>query len=130
MKKWQVITILVIFILLLVGVVLYDYQQDQDVVFDNNYLAVFRTESENRVSSTYLFVKEDKKGKKKYQYMNTISTLSGYDSFAWTEEITKKGTLKKKKDIYKKAKKHGAYSYVLYEDRKVYSIDEFKKMFS
>ena len=131
MKKWQIITLAIIFIISQIIIIIYAYQQDQDVVLSDKYLAVFRSESGERVNSTYLFVVKDKKNKnkKKYKYINTVSKTSGYDSTMWKEEITKKGTLKKRKDIYKKAEKHGAYSYVLYEDGKVYSIDEFKTMF-
>ena len=135
MKRWQVITLVVLFIISQIAIIIYAYQQDQDVLLDDNYLAVFRTESGERVDSTYLYAikekkKKNKKAKYKYKYINTTSTPSGYDAVSWKEEITKKGTLKKKKDIYKKAEKHGAYSYVLYKDGKVYSIDEFKEMFN
>ena len=131
MKKWQVITLVVLFIISQIAIIVYAYQQDQDVLLDDNYIAVFRTESGERVNSTYLFAKKDKKKKNKikYKYINTVSTPSGYDAVSWKEEITKKGTLKKKKDIYKKAEKHDAYSYVLDKDGKVYSIDEYKEIF-
>ena len=132
MKKWQMITLVVLFIISQIAIIVYSYQQDQDVLLDDNYIAVFRTESGERVNSTYLYAKKDKKKKKKikYKYINTVSTPSGYDAVSWKEEITKKGTLKKKKDIYKKAEKHDAYSYVLDKDGKVYSVDEFKEKFN
>ena len=128
-KRYWIALWVIIFIIIQVVVIIFAFKQDQNIVLDDTYLAVFRTESGERVNSTYLYVKKDKKGKKKYKYINTVSTHSGYDDVEWNEEIVKKGTLKKKKDIYKKAEKHGAYSYVRYEDGKVYSIDEFKTMF-
>lgn len=128
MKKTYLIALAIILVIIQIIFVVYSYNQDNSIKLSNDYLAVFRGETGEKVNSTYLYVK--KKGKKKtYKYINTVSTLSGYDSTNWDTKITKKGTLKKKKDIYKKAKEHDAYSYVKYEDGKIYTIDEFKGMF-
>lgn len=128
-KRYWIALGVILFIIIQVVVIVFAFKQDQNIVLDDTYLAVFKSESGERVNSTYIFVKKDKKNKKKYKYINTISTPEGYDGVSWKEEIVKKGTLKKRKDIYKIAEKHGAYSYVYYEDGKVYSIDEFKTMF-
>lgn len=136
MKKRYLFTILAVLIVITqIIFVVYSYNQDNDIEFSDDYIAVFKGETGERVDSTYIYlkVKEKGKGKKKkkeykYKFINTTSTMEGYDSTNWNEKITKKGTLKKKKDAFKKAKKHGAYSYVKYKD-KIYSIEEFKEIF-
>lgn len=128
MKKSFWITLIICFILTQVAVISYITVKDSTEIVDNNYIAVFRGETGETVYSTYLYV--SKKGKKKtYSYINTTSTSYGYDSTNWDEEITKKGTLKKRKQIYKIAEKNNAYSYVRYEDGNIYSIEEFKEKF-
>ena len=132
MKKRYFILLAIIIAIIQIVFVVYSYNQDQDIELSDNYIAVFKGETGERVNSTYVYVKYKGKGKKKkkqYKYINTVSTLNGYDSTSWSEEITKKGTLKKNKKIYEIAKKHGAYSYVKYEDGNIYSIEDFKKMF-
>ena len=60
--------------------------------------------------------------------MNTTTQLTGYDSTELTEKITKKGKLKKQKDIFKIAKKNNATTYGKYEkDDAIYTIEEMKK---
>ena len=95
----------------------------------NNYIAVFKGETAEVVNTTYIY--EKKKGKKKtYKYINTIGKSTGYDSAEWNEEIVKKGKVKKKKKVFEIAEKNNAYSYVKYiKDNKIYSIEEFKKVF-
>jgi hypothetical protein len=132
MKKRYFILLAVLIVIIQVIFVVYSYNQDNDIELSNDYVAVFKGESGERVNSTYVFVKKKGRGKKKkytYKYINTVSTMEGYDSTIWNEKITKKGTLKKKKKIYDIAKKNNAYSYVKYEDGNIYSIGEFKKMF-
>ncbi len=128
MKKNAVIILLIGLILAQVAIIAYSYINDDKAVVKDDYIAVFKSESGESVNATYLYVTKKKK-KKKYTYINTKSTYSGYDSTNWTEEITKTGTLKKRKKIFEIAEKNEAYSYVRYEDGKIYSIEEFKKMF-
>ena len=129
MKKNAVIILLIGLILAQVAIIAYSYINDDKAVVKDDYIAVFKSESGESVNATYLYVTKKKNKKKKYTYINTKSTYSGYDSTNWTEKITKTGTLKKRKKIFEIAKKNNAYSYVRYEDGKIYSIEEFKKMF-
>ena len=129
MKKNAVIILIIGLILAQVTIIAYSYIYDDKAVVKDDYIAVFKSESGESVNATYLYVTKKKNKKKKYTYINTKSTYSGYDSTNWTEKITKTGTLKKRKKIFEIAKKNNAYSYVRYEDGKIYSIEEFKKMF-
>lgn len=129
MKKNAVIILIIGLILAQVAIIAYSYINDDKAVVKDDYIAVFKSESGESVNATYLYVTKKKNKKKKYTYINTKSTYSGYDSTNWTEKITKTGTLKKRKKIFEIAKKNNAYSYVRYEDEKIYSIEEFKKMF-
>ena len=129
MKKNAVIILIIGLILAQVAIIAYSYINDDKAVVKDDYIAVFKSESGESVNATFLYVTKKKKKKKKYTYINTKSTYSGYDSTNWTEKITKTGTLKKRKKIFEIAKKNNAYSYVRYEDGKIYSIEEFKKMF-
>ncbi|MEE3343710.1 MAG: hypothetical protein VZS44_06450 [Bacilli bacterium] len=128
MKKRYLILLALLIIIIQIIFVVYSYKQDNDITLSNDYIAVFKSETGERVYSTYIYLKTKKK-KKTYKYINTISTSNGYDSINWNEEIIKKGTLKKKKKAFDIAKKHGSYSYVKYKDGKIYSIEEFKKVF-
>lgn len=128
MKKRNII-ILIIIILLLQGIMIfYSYHSKFDNIIPTNYQVVFKGETGEAVYSTYLYSK--KKGKKiSYSYINTNSTLSSYDSSLWNEEIINKGKLKNIDDIFSIAQENNAYSYVLFEDGKILSIEEFKKTF-
>lgn len=128
MKK-SVIIISVIFLILITSImVFFVYKQDDDIGVKLNYIAVFKGENGQVVHTTYLYKK--KKNKKiTYNYINTRSTFSGYDSSAWDEEVIKKGKLKRKKDIFKIIDKNNANSYVkIIKEDKVYSIEEFKEI--
>lgn len=128
MKKRYLILLIIILLVSQIGIITYSYINDDPATVSTDFIAAFKGESGEVVYSTYLYQKKKKK-KKTYTYINTVSTLSGYDSTNWNEEIIKKGKLKKKKEIYDIAKKNNAYSYVKYEDGKIYSIEEFQKMF-
>lgn len=129
MKKIYWIILILIVVLVEIGIVTISYiNEDKDKIPDN-YIVVFKGETSETVHTTYLYKK--KKGKKiKYNYINTVSTASGYDSAEWTEKVIKKGKIKKKSDIYKKAEKNEAYSYAKFSnDDRIYSIEEFKERF-
>lgn len=128
MKKSLWIILIICFIFIQVAFITYSHINNKQTTISGDYIAVFKGESGEKVNSTYLY--SQKKGKKKiYKYINTESTSYGYDSTNWEEEITKTGVLKNRKQIFEIAKKNNAYSYVRYEDGKIYSIEEFKGMF-
>ncbi len=130
MKKNALIILIIGLVIAQIAIIAYAFTNENEQIVKDDYVAVFKGESGETVHSTYLYVtKKGKKKKKKYSYINTISKLSGYDSTNWKEEIVKQGTLKKKKKIFEIAEKNEAYSYVRFEDGKVYSIEEFRKMF-
>ena len=126
MKRSYWIIILFIVIIIQSIFIVNTYRSDQDTTLSNDYYVVFKGETGERVNSTYLYI-----SKKKYKYVNTISNSSGFDSANWNEEIIKKGTLKKKKrmKIFDIVEKHGAYSYVKYQNGEIVSIEEFRKSF-
>ena len=128
MKKRYLLLLALLIIIIQIIFIVYSYKQNNDIHLSNDYIAVFKSETGEKVYSTYIYLKTKKK-KKTYKYINTISKPNGYDSINWNEKITKKGTLKKKKKAFDIAKKNGSYSYVKYKDGKIYSIEEFKKVF-
>ena len=122
------ISILLISVIVICSVV-YIQESDIDNTIPDNYIIVFKGESAETVHTTYVYDIVKKK-KTTYKYINTISTTSTYDSMAIQEEVIKKGTVKKKKKVFEKAKKNNAYSYVKYiKDDKIYSVEEFKDIF-
>lgn len=127
MKKNIILITIIIAIIITIGMIFLVTKQEETNEIPSNYIAVFKGETGERVHTTYLYEIKKKHKKTKYKYINTIGTLNGYDSAAWQEKVLKKGKLKKKKDIFKKAEKNYADSYVKYKkDDKVYSFDEFK----
>lgn len=122
------ISLLLISVIVICSVV-YIQERDIDNTIPDNYIIVFKGESAETVHTTYVYDIVKKK-KTTYKYINTISTTSTYDSMAIQEEVIKKGTVKKKKKVFEKAKKNNAYSYVKYiKDDKIYSVEEFKDIF-
>lgn len=122
------ISLLLISVIVICSVV-YIQERDIDNTIPDNYIIVFKGESAETVHTTYVY-EIVKKKKTTYKYINTISTTSTYDSTAIQEEVIKKGTVKKKKKVFEKAKKNNAYSYVKYiKDDKIYSVEEFKDIF-
>lgn len=122
------ISLLLISVIVICSVV-YIQEREIDNTIPDNYIIVFKGESAETVHTTYVYDIVKKK-KTTYKYINTISTTSTYDSTAIQEEVIKKGTVKKKKKVFEKAKKNNAYSYVKYiKDDKIYSVEEFKDIF-
>ena len=129
MKKNIILITVVVAILITIGTIFLVTREDNSNEIPSNYIAVFKGETRERVHTTYLYEVKKKHKKIKYKYINTISTLNGYDSVAWQEKVLKKGKLKKKTDIFKKAEKNYANSYVKYrKDDKVYTFEEFKNI--
>ncbi len=119
--KW--IFLVCLLMIVEIGIIGYQYSQDQKTDIPTDYVAIFKGENSDTVHTTYLY--KTKKGK--YKYINTVSTTNSYDSVGWQEEIIKKGKVKKKKDIFKIAEKNDANSYVKYiEEDKIYRVEEFK----
>lgn len=131
MKKNSLIILisLLLIAVIVICAVVYIQESDIDNTIPDNYIIVFKGESAETVHTTYVY-EIVKKKKTTYKYINTISTTSTYDSMAIQEEVIKKGTVKKKKKVFEKAKKNNAYSYVKYiKDDKIYSVEEFKDIF-
>ena len=131
MKKNSLIILisLLLIAVIVICAVVYIQESDIDNTIPDNYIIVFKGESAETVHTTYVY-EIVKKKKTTYKYINTISRTSTYDSTAIQEEVIKKGTVKKKKKVFEKAKKNNAYSYVKYiKDDKIYSVEEFKDIF-
>ena len=129
MKKIYWIIFVAVIVILEIGIVTKSYMSDTKNDIPSNYIAIFKGETSSVVHTTYLY--KDKKGNTiEYKYINTISTLEGYDSGEWHEKVTKKGTIKKKNKIYEIAEKNEAYTYAKFSnDDQIYSVEEFKKLF-
>lgn len=131
MKKNSLIILISLLLIsvIVICTVVYIQERDIDNTIPDNYIIVFKGESAETVHTTYVY-EIVKKKKTTYKYINTISRTSTYDSTAIQEEVIKKGTVKKKKKVFEKAKKNNAYSYVKYiKDDKIYSVEEFKDIF-
>lgn len=129
MKK-SIIIITIIVLLSTIGMVLFVTKTEEDNKIAVDYIAVFKGESGETVHTTYLYEKKKKK-KITYSYVSTVSSFNNFDSTNWNEKIVKKGKLKKKKDIFKKVEKNGSTSYVKYiKEDKIYTIEEFKKIWN
>ncbi len=131
MKKSSLIILISLLIISVIAICTTAYikEKDSDNIIPENYIIIFKGESAETVHTTYVY-EVVKKKKITYKYINTISTTSTFDSTAIQEEVIKKGTVKKKKKVFEKAKKNNAYSYVKYiKDDKVYTIEEFKDIF-
>ena len=129
-KRYFILLCVVLFISIAVTcVVAYTREYNIDNTIPTNYIAIFRSESAEIVNTTYVYEVKKKKSVS-YKYINTTSTTTTYASVATVEEVTKKGTFKKKNKIFEIAKKNNANSYVKYiKDDKIYTIDEFKNIF-
>ncbi len=127
MKKY-LITILVLIIIILDIIFIYHkYNEENKNVIKDNYIAVFKGETTDKVYKTYLYKK--KKGKKKYKYINTESYLSGYDNTTWEEKIIKKKDFKKLNDIFEIAEKNNASQQAKFQnDDAIYTFEEFKEL--
>lgn len=131
MKKSSLIILVSILLISVTAIctIAYINEKDEDNTIPDNYIIIFKGESAETVHTTYVYEVKKKK-KVNYKYINTVSTTSTYDSTAIQEEVVKKGTVKKKKKVFEKAKKNNAYSYVKYiKDDKIYTIEEFKDIF-
>lgn len=131
MKKIYLIILISVLLITTIATCTFVYikEKDNDNTIPTDYIIVFKSESAETVHTTYIY-EVVKKKKTTYKYINTTSTTSTYDSISTTEEIDKNGTVKKKKKVFEIAKKHNAYSYVKYiKEDKIYTIDEFKKIF-
>lgn len=131
MKKIYLIILMILLLITTITTCTFVYisEKNNDTTIPTDYIIVFKNESAEIVNTTYVY-EVIKKKKTTYKYINTTSTTGTYDSVTAEEKITKKGSTKKKKKIFEIAKKHNAYSYVkdIKED-KIYSINEFKKIF-
>lgn len=106
------------------------YLDQKDNTVKNGYFAVFRGEYNNDIYSTYVYLHKKKNKKVEYKYINTKIITNQYDDINSIEKVTKKGTLKKKKQIFKTAEDNNAYSYVIWlKNYKIYNIVEFKEAF-
>lgn len=127
MKKIKWIILAISFILVNTIITIISFQRLDQQIIPSNYMAIFRGESGDIVHSTYLYEKTDKK-RKKYNYINTVTTFNGYDSTIWKEHVLKKGKIKKKNNILEIAQKNHAYDYVKYKNDQFYTIEEFNNL--
>ncbi len=132
-KQNEIFIISTVLFMILVFMSSLSYIKLQSNEIDPNFIAVFKGEWNNQSYSTYIYEKTKKSGQNlriEYQYINT-TTNTQLDSTNDMEKITRQGTIKKRKEIFKIAQKNHADSYVI-ENRnsKIYSVDEFKQYFN
>ena len=103
------------------------YINNKESAFKENYIAVFKGQSNNEIYSTYVYEKKKSNKKIQYKYINTKVQTNQFDNINYNETVLKKGTVKSKKKVFEIAKKNNANSYVLSsKNTKVYSITEFE----
>ena len=129
MKNKIIFISLAIVIISTIGMVSLVTKKEEKKRISNDYIAVFKGENGQTIHTTYLYQKKKSKKKIEYKYINTISTLTTYDSSTYREEIIKTGKFKNKEDIFKISQENEAASFVkVKKEDETYSFKEFKKI--
>ncbi len=69
-KRYLFIVLAVLIVITQIVFVVYSYNQDNDIEFSDDYIAVFKGETGEMVNSTYIYLKVKKKYK--YKFINNI----------------------------------------------------------
>ena len=125
------ITIIYLFVTLLVSIKYIDHKNNY---VNQNYKIVFRGETKDNISSTYIYkiVKTTKQKKKKkkiiyYKYINTIINKNNVDYTNSLEKITKKGYTKDIDEIKSIIEENNATSYAeINKDKSLIKVYEYK----
>ena len=125
------ITIIYLFVTLLVSIKYIDHKNNY---VNQNYKIVFRGETKDNISSTYIYkiVKTTKQKKKKkkiiyYKYINTIINKNNVDYTNSLEKITKKGYTKDIDEIKTIIEENNATSYAeINKDKSLIKVYEYK----
>jgi len=131
MKKY--ILFITLTIILMIGIFTCSivYINEKEIMVQSGYIAVFKGTDNDIVYSTYVYRHVHKNRKKNtitYKFINTKQSVNKTDGSTYEEKVTSSGTVKKKKELFKKAKKHKAYTYVFIEGTdEVMSIDDYNK---
>ena len=138
-KKTIIISIILILILIAITLITIfimknknEYENENEYEYEgipDGYIAVFNDGVGEIKYSTYVYKIDNGHDNYGFKYINTTSMTVSWGSSEWITKINKKGKVNRMKDVLKVAKEHGAYSYVLY-DNKTYSIEDFKKKLS
>ena len=129
MKNKIIFISLAIVIISTIGMVFFVTKKEEKKRISNDYIAAFKGENGQTIHTTYLYQKKKSKKKIEYKYINTISTLTTYDSSTYREEIIKTGKFKNKEDIFKISQENEAASFVkVKKEDKTYSFEEFKNI--
>lgn len=107
-----------------------DKLEQNEGTIPENYIAVFNGGSGERTYSTYIYKTDNGSENSGFRYINTENTTVSYGSPNWKVKITGQGEVQWTDDVFEVAKNNFAYSYVkLPNDKKIYTIEEFQKMF-
>ena len=125
------ITIIYLFVTLLVSI---KYIDNKNNYVNQNYKIVFRGETVNSISSTYIYkivktTKQKKKTKKTiyYKYINTIINKNNVDYTNSLEKITKKGYTKDIDEIKTIIEENNATTYAeINKDKSLIKVYEYK----
>lgn len=130
-KKIKLIFLILIILLVsvIIGFCLYlNYKKTSDI--PNDYIAIFHSGVGEKTHETYIYKIDNGYAHMGFKYINVTSTTESWGSSNWKYKITDKGEFDWTDGAFIIAKKHGAYSYVtLPNDDKIYTIEEFQKMF-
>ena len=125
------ITIIYLFVTLLVSI---KYIDNKNNYVNQNYKIVFRGETVDSISSTYIYkivktTKQKKKTKKTiyYKYINTIINKNNVDYTNSLEKITKKGYTKDIDEIKTIIEENNATTYAeINKDKSLIKVYEYK----
>ena len=131
-NKKTIELVIIIFVFAVVGTSIFFLKKDtKDIKIDNNYIAVFNGKSGENIYSTYIYKIDNNRANYGFKYINTISKTTSNESSKKTIKVIKEGNIGWTDEAFEVAKNNNAYSYVLLpNDNKMYSIEEFSKIFS
>lgn len=134
MSKKTFFLVILVIVLIVATVLIFSNKKEETKItteeIPQNYIAVFNGGSGEMTRSTYIYKINNGHGNIGYEYINTENTTKSWGSPDWNVRILKKGEAFFTDEVFKIAEENGAYSYVkLPNDKKAYSIEEFKNMF-
>ena len=129
MKKVVLLSSLLLICVIFVGIgVGYFSSKEKSDVVPEGYFAVFHGGCCEVTQSTYVYKIDNGHANMGFKYVNTVNTTESWGSTNWIIEIVDEGEVTWTDDVFKVAKEHGAYSYVI-EDGEKYTIEEYMNRF-
>ena len=131
MKK-KIILFIILFIILLSGVFAFLYMKSKESYqVPEGYIAEFHGGYGEVTYTTYIYKIDNDKGNYGFEYISVEYSNISHGNPQRRGKLMEKGEVGFTDEVFEVAKKNYAYSYVKLpnDDSKIYSIDEYKKMF-